>query len=70
MGNRLTVSLTGERVLEFETCRDILESIGVTSINLTPQRVLSAALQVMIAHKQHGGEIIFHFDDARRTPED
>ena len=69
MGNRLTVSLTGERVLEFETCRDILESIGVTSINLTPQRVISAAMQTLIAHKQNGGEITFHFDDARTSEE-
>ena len=63
-----TVALTGERLTELETVKDILREWGVAEQHITNQRALSAAMQVLIANHHNGGELVFHFVDGR-SPE-
>ena len=58
------VTMTGERVTELETCADIMREGGMTG-KLSRQRILSCAMQVMIAFKQSGGVITYEFSDKR-----
>ena len=62
---RLQTCLTGERIEEFEEVRNILLSLGVKKKGLSNQRVMSAALQVLIGHHEVGGELSFKWVDGR-----
>ena len=55
----IPVNLTGDRIQEFERAKRILLSLGVGRKGLSNQRVLSAALQVLIGHHEIGGELTF-----------
>ena len=61
----IPVNLTGERIGEFEEAKAILLSLGVKGKGLSNQRVLSAALQVLIGHHEIGGELTFRWIDGR-----
>ena len=61
----LQVSLTGERLDEYEACRDILISIGVDDSALSTQHVVSAALQTLIGFHGVGGELTYKYVDGR-----
>ena len=63
----LQAALSGERLAEFETCRDILLEDGQRELSV--QKVLSAAMQIMIGFKQMGGILTYSFHDGR-TKED
>ena len=62
---RMQTCLTGERIEEFEEVRNILISLGVEESKLSVQRVMSAALQVLIGHHEVGGELSFKWVDGR-----
>ena len=61
----LQVGLTGERLDEYQTCRDILISLGVKDSDLSVQRVMSAAFQTLIGFHASGGELSLKWTDAR-----
>ena len=61
----LQVNLTGDRIDEFERARAILLSLGVKDSGLSNQRVLSAALQVLIGFHEIGGELTYKWIDGR-----
>ena len=62
---RLQTCLTGERIEEFEACRDILLSVGVLDKDLSVQRVMSASFQALISFHASGGEVSVKWTDAR-----
>ena len=61
----LQVVLTGDRLDEYEQCREILVSLGVDNAGLSTQHVMSAALQTMLAHHKVGGKVDYRFNDGR-----
>ena len=61
----LQVGLTGERLDEYQTCRDILLSLGVKENKLSVQRVMSAAFQALIGFHASGGEVSVKWTDGR-----
>ena len=61
----IPVNLTGERIPEFERAKRILLSLGVKKKGLSNQRVMSAALQVLIGFHESGGELSFTWVDGR-----
>ena len=61
----IQVNLTGERLGEFEAARAILLSLGVKDSELSKQRVLSAALQVLRNFHDMGGELTYRWVDGR-----
>ncbi len=64
LNTRLQTCLTGERLGEFEACRDILLSLGVKDSDLSVQRVMSSAFQALIEfHKI--GEVSVKWVDGR-----
>ena len=61
---RMQTCLTGERLGEFEACRNILLSLGVKDCDLSVQRVMSAAFQALVEfHKV--GEVSVKWVDGR-----
>ena len=62
------ITLSGERLGELETVKTILLGMGLTEKQVTDQRAISAALQVLITNHHNGGELEFHFVDGR-SPE-
>ena len=59
------VTLTGERVIELGICRAMLIAAGVPETEINNTRVLSAAMQMLMAHLRAGMKIDWAFDDAR-----
>ena len=59
------VRLTSERLEELETVQDILKGLGVKTSDRTPQRAVSAAMQVFIGYVQGGGKVTYEFKDNR-----
>ena len=64
----LHVVLTGERIDEFDRAKEILLALGVEGKEPSNQRVVSAALQVLIGFHGIGGVLSYRFDDARYGP--
>ena len=60
-----SVTLTGDRLVELGICRQMLAATGIPVEELSYQKVLSAAMQVMMAHLKNGMKICWEFDDAR-----
>ena len=48
VNTRLQTCLTGERLGEYEACREILLGLGVKDSDLSVQRVMSSAFQALI----------------------
>ena len=65
VNTRLQTCLTGERLDEYEACRDILISLGVKDSKLSVQRVMSAAFQALIGFHASGGEVSVKWTDGR-----
>ena len=61
----MPVTLTGDRIVEVDICRAMLAATGIPVEELTGQKVLSAALQTLMAHLNAGMKIAWEFDDAR-----
>ena len=61
----LKISLTGERIDEYQRARAILLGLGVKESGLSTQRVISAALQTLIGFHDVGGELTYRFVDGR-----
>ena len=64
MGNK-GVTLTGPRILELQICRAMVEATGIPKHQITDQRVVSACMQITMAHLQAGMKISWEFDDQR-----
>ena len=65
VNTRLQTCLTGERLGEYEACREILLSVGVEESKLSVQRVMSASFQALIEfHKI--GEVSVTWADGRK----
>ena len=62
---RMQTCLTGERLGEFEACRNILLGVGVKDKDLSVQRVMSAAFQALISFHASGGEVGVKWIDGR-----
>ena len=61
----LHVVLTSDRIEEFDKAKEILIGLGVKESGLSNQRVLSAALQVLIGFHGIGGVLTYKFVDRR-----
>ena len=61
---RKTLTLTGERVDEFEQCKALLTGLGVKDV--TDQMVVTAAFQTMLEYVRTGGRLTWEFDDKRK----
>ena len=66
---RKQITLTSERIEELQSCRDVLARQGYTGLELTDQRVISAAMQTLTGYVNSGGKLNFVWDD-KRTSED
>ena len=54
VNTRLQTCLTGERLGEYEACREILLGLGVKDSDLSVQRVMSSAFQALIEFHKIG----------------
>ena len=60
------VNLTSERVYEFADCRDLLAAqLGVGPETLSAQKVVSAAMQTLMAYVAAGGSLTFSWNGNR-----
>lgn len=62
------LTLTGERIPELARCKTILGKAGLTGLELTPQRIISAAMQTMIQMDDQGVKTNTHWIEGR-SPE-